>query len=976
MLASGLTAEMEVALSRVIDSRWGLIGNRDVGFTRRTDSMALLARTAVPMRVVTVAVVLSLLAVLTLSYAHGRESASLAPSGRSALTLSPRPASLPAAAQLPVSAALGAADPTYRVTASRGRFQALNPVQRFDVRFSHSGVSLSSGALHLGLSLRAFGEESSLGTVGDLSRRVEANRVTYSAPGLSEWYLNGPAGLEQGFTVASARRGDSPGLLTLAMALSGDTQARLIPGGLGVTFTHPGTPSLRYANLSATDASGATLHASFALHGRRLLLRIDTRGAGYPIRIDPLFEQGAELSAGEEDAAGGLTGFSVALSADGDTALIGAPREAGFTGAAWVFTRSGTTWAQQGNALTPSGESGAEPGDACHEEGQDETDECAFGASVALSADGDTALIGAPHENHRQGAAWVFTRSGSTWTPQGVELAGGEEETYRGHFGASVALSADGSTALIGTPGDRSGRGAAWVFTHSALGWTQQDSKLTAPDRDRDGHFGRSVALAADGGIALIGAPGDSRHLGAAWVFTRSGETWSQQGFKLTGGEEAGTGRFGFSTALSADGNTALIGGRSDDEGTGGAWVFTRSGENWDQQGGKLTGAGESGAAGFGYSVTLSADGNAALIGAPRDSRDLGAAWVFTRSGETWAQQGERRTAVGERGEGTFGASVALSANASIAIVGAPRNDRRLGAAWTLREVAPPPPAPPPAVTSVTPDDGPTLGATTVSITGTGFSQATAVSFGSSSAASFTVDSPTSLTAVSPAERQGTVDLTITTPAGTSEASSSDRFTFLSSPVGGERPPETQTSDTPGGSSAPGASTAGSVLAFGPTPASPTGTCTVVLHSGTIRVHKHARASLTLTRSGTGRCSGTLTLTVNVKIKGKRDRSSTRSIGAARFSIPPGTSELVDIELNRVGRVLLRSAHGHLRASLEILRLLPAPRQARIAAVQLAPAPSRIVAARSASDPPSSSPMGDTGLEPVTSALSRRRSPS
>ncbi len=905
----------------------------------RVASSALLNRPLLSRRVVSAAAVSCLLAALLVSYAFTGQSASVPSSGRSAITLSPALLSLPAAAQLPVSAALGAADRSYRVTASAGGFQAANPAQRLHARFLHSGVSLSSGALHLALSLPSLGEGSSVRTVADLNPSADGNRLTYSAPGLSEWFLNGPLGLEQGFTVASAPTGDSPVALTLSIALSGNAHAALIPGGLGVSFTHPGSASLTYTDLSASDASGALLHSSFALHGGRLLLRVDTRGARYPIRIDPLVGQGAKLSASEEDA-GGLLGLSVALSADGQTALIGAPREAGFTGAAWVFARSGSTWVQQGKALTPSGEPAGEPGEAC-EEAQGETDECAFGASVALSGNGDTALIGAPRENEKQGAAWVFTRSGSTWSPQGVELTGGEEERPHGRFGASVALSADGTTALIGAPADRSGTGAAWVFTHSGSTWVQQGARLTAAPRDRQGHFGRSVALSADGDTALIGAPADAQHLGAAWVFTRSGETWTQQGSELTGGEEAGAGRFGFSTALSADGNTALIGARSDDEGAGAAWVFTRAGEAWAQQGAKLTGAGESDPGEFGYSVALSSDGDTAIIGAPRDSRGLGGAWVFTRSGETWEQQADKRTAGAEPGRSRFGASVALSADASIALIGAPANSRRLGAVWTLWEAAspPPPPPPPPTVTGVTPDAGPALGATTVAISGTDFSHATAVSFGSEPAVSFTVNSPTSLTAVSPAAPQGTVDLTVTTPVGTSEASTRDLFTFLSAPVGSPGPPGSQRNDTPPSSPAPGASARSGVLAFGPAPASPAGACTVSLHSRTIRVHDHIRASLALTRTGSGRCLGTVTL--EVRVKGKRGRFATRSIGTASFSIAPGASALINIHLNRWGRMLLSAAHGHLSARLAILRLSPAPRQARTAAVHLALAVSR-----------------------------------
>jgi hypothetical protein len=113
-------------------------------------------------------------------------------------------------------------------------------------------------------------------------------------------------------------------------------------------------------------------------------------------------------------------------------------------------------------------------------------------------------------------------------------------------------------------------------------------------------------------------------------VFTRSGGAWTQQGSKLTGSGESGAGDFGYSVALSGDGNTALIGGYKDNSFVGAAWGFTRSGGAWTQQGSKLTGSGESGAGWFGVSVALSSDGNTALIGGPGDNSWVGAAWVFT----------------------------------------------------------------------------------------------------------------------------------------------------------------------------------------------------------------------------------------------------------------------------------------------------------------------------------------------------------
>ena len=136
------------------------------------------------------------------------------------------------------------------------------------------------------------------------------------------------------------------------------------------------------------------------------------------------------------------------------------------------------------------------------------------------------------------------------------------------------------------------------------------------------------MALSSEGNTALIGGPGDSSGVGAAWVFTRSGSTWTQQQ-ELTGAGEVGAGEFGNGVGLSSEGNTALIGGPADNTGVGAAWVFTRSGSTWTQQGAKRTGSGESGEGFFGYGAALSSEGNTALIGGPGDSGSKGAAWVF-----------------------------------------------------------------------------------------------------------------------------------------------------------------------------------------------------------------------------------------------------------------------------------------------------------------------------------------------------------
>jgi hypothetical protein len=560
--------------------------------------------------------------------------------------------SLPSSLQAVASATLGAASRAYATSPVRTGFAAANPAQRLRLRFGTGGVQVHSAHAVMGLALEAIGEGSSLRAVSRVAPSSRANRVTYRHRAFTEWFTNGPLGLEQGFSIKRAPSRARSGPLTLVMGLSGDTQPSVLEGRRGIRLSGADGASLRYGGLMATDAGGHALPAWLELQRGRLILRVDAHDARYPIAIDPFVQQGASLTGGGEFAGGGF-GASVALSADGSTALIGAPEDDFRVGAAWVFTRSGSTWSQQGKKLLGGGEEG---------EGE-------FGTDVALSADGNTALIGGIGDNQATGAAWVFTRSGSTWSQQGDKLVGSSPE-IEGRFGQSVALSGDGATALIGSGPFYGHGGGAWMFTRSGSTWSQRGSRLGPGGEVGEGNFGTSVALSSDGSTALIGAPRDDSQVGAVWVFTRSGEEWAQQGNKLVGGEESGSGGFGeadfgSSVALSADGNTALVGGPDDTNESGAAWVFVRSESTWAQQGPKLTsGEGSKGFfAFFGRSVALSGSGDIALIG--------GEGWVFTRSGSTWVKQGTQLFA-GEGVESEFGESVTLSADGATALIGSP----------------------------------------------------------------------------------------------------------------------------------------------------------------------------------------------------------------------------------------------------------------------------------------------------------------
>jgi len=568
---------------------------------------------------------------------------------------------LPLSARSAVSATLGAESSVFPARRSGGGYRLGGGGVAADL--SARGVSFRADGVSLGMTLAGVGRGSRLERPGVATVSAHGNRVLLGRAGLSEWYAAGPLGIEQGFTLSRRPAGSGP--VTLALQLTANARAYQAGSGM-VSLSRPGQASLSYGALSATDANGRPLRAALAVREGRLLIRVADGGGRYPLRIDPLIQQGAKLTGSGATGAGRL-GISAALSADGNTALVGGPIDNAGVGAAWVFTRTGGVWTQQGAKLTGGGETG----------------NGVFGSGVALSADGNTALIGAPDDNVQVGAAWVFTRTAGVWTQQGAKLTGGGE-IGNGGFGIGVALSADGNSALIGGYLDNGTVGAAWVFTRSGGVWSQQGSKLTGSGAIGTGNFGQSVALSADGNTALIGGTGDNGSVGAAWVFTRSGVAWTQQGPKLTGSGETGTGYFAVGVALSADGNTALVGGFIDNSQVGAAWVFTRSGGVWTQQGAKLTGSGETGTGEFGRSVALSTDGNTALIGGPGDNGSVGAAWVFTRSGGVWTQQGVKLTGSGEIGSGLFGQSAALSADGTTALIGGPLDNGSVGAAWVF----------------------------------------------------------------------------------------------------------------------------------------------------------------------------------------------------------------------------------------------------------------------------------------------------
>ncbi len=349
---------------------------------------------------------------------------------------------------------------------------------------------------------------------------------------------------------------------------------------------------------------------------------------------------------------GALSLASVAVS--GNTAVVGS-YEDDFNGAAYVFVRSGSTWIQQ-QKLTAS----------------DAEQKDRFGWSVAVN--GDTAVVGAIFDDDGQtdsGSAYVFGRSGTTWMEQQKLTA--KDGTWMDGFGHSVAVSSD--TVVVGVANDDEAggqSGSAYVFVRSGTTWTEQQ-KLGASDGGSLTLFGQSVAVSGDGDTVIVGAPGHaygSGKPGAVYVFVRSGSTWAEQQ-KLTPKNAAGGDFFGESVSLSRD--TIIASANGDGHAgakSGAAYVFTRPGPNMsfsEQQ--KLTASDAAGDAWFGTSVSVS--GDMAVVGAFKDNavgKESGAAYMFLRSGTTWTEQ-HKLTASDATAGGWFGWSVSMSS--ATALVGA-----------------------------------------------------------------------------------------------------------------------------------------------------------------------------------------------------------------------------------------------------------------------------------------------------------------
>ena len=605
--------------------------------------------------------------------------------------------------------------------------EALNPALGWHITWDHSGfiarpTAPADGSWQWGLSLSHYGfQEAPQAVSGTPESHADGQRLTYQwDDNVKEWYVNDQRGVEHGFTVAQRPPAKDPSDqtdssdLSFTLTVRGGLLPSISPDAQSVRFLNAsGTTVVTYSGLKVWDADGKILPSHFAAadstHDSFRLL-VDERGARYPITIDPLAQQ-AYLKASNAEAG---DNFGNAVAVSGDTVVVGAFHEGSSTtgpsanslssnnsateaGAAYVFVRTGSGWTEQAYLKASN---------------TNERDQ--FGASVSI--DGDTIAVGARREggngtggelnnsSQEAGAVYVFTRTAGVWSQQAyLKPANPGVHT---HFGSSVKL--NGNTMAVGAPNgynvdSAGGFGAAYVFLRTGTSWSQQAYLL--PESTNEGNlFGRDVAL-SEASLA-VGSPGDAGGIpginpphnldapksGAVHVFRLTGGSWQHEAY-IKAGNVGPSDQFGAKVDIS--GNTIVAGAAWEDgsgsgvnnvpdeaaENSGAAYVFERNGAGTWSQTAYLKASNPGASDLFGMDVALEGQllavaagwEDSAATGVAGNQLDegalnSGAAYLFGRNGASWAQQAYLKAANTDAFD-RFGTSIAMSE--SYIIVGA-----------------------------------------------------------------------------------------------------------------------------------------------------------------------------------------------------------------------------------------------------------------------------------------------------------------
>ena len=319
-----------------------------------------------------------------------------------------------------------------------------------------------------------------------------------------------------------------------------------------------------------------------------------------------------------------------------------------------------------------------------------------FGTSVSMSSDGNSVIVGANYDdissNSDQGSAYIYKYNSGTSSWDETKLIasdGGAGDL----FGYSVAISGDGNKVIVGAYGDDtlgsnptpSDSGSAYIYKYNSGTSSWDETKLTASDAAAGDLFGYSVAMSADGNSVVVGAKyvdDNGTNSGSAYIYKYNSGTSSWDETKLTASDAASGDIFGQSVAMSGDGNKVIVGAPEDDDNSqddsGSAYIYKyNSGtDSWDET--KLTASDAAESDYFGYSVSMSGDGNSVVVGAYSDDdngTESGSAYIYKYNSGTSSWDETKLTASDAAADDNFGISVAMSGGGNKVIVGAYADD-------------------------------------------------------------------------------------------------------------------------------------------------------------------------------------------------------------------------------------------------------------------------------------------------------------